>query len=107
RRPPPKDEHAASHPPLDSTAALPLLRYFRDAPGGGDRLHFGRVVRLGSIEAIRRRALHGAGAASLPLYQVKKALARRACRRIFPKVELLHDYFRLVFRSDDARRPVF
>lgn len=102
-----RDEHAPSHTLLDTTADLPLFRYFRDAPGGGDRLQFGRVVRLGSIEAIRRRALDGAGVAVLPLYQVKADLGARAFRRVFPKVELLHDYFRLVFRADDARRPVF
>lgn len=102
-----KEEQAASHTLLDASGDLPLFRYFRDAPGGGDRLHFQRIVRLGSIEAIRRRLLDGAGVAVLPHYLVRDDLAAKAVRRVFPKVELLHDWFRLVFRADDARRPVY
>lgn len=101
------DAHARAHTLLDISADLPLFRYFRDAPGGGDRLAFGRIVRLGSIEAIRKRVEEGAGVAVLPLYQVAGDLERRAFRKIFPKVVPLHDYFRLVFRADDARRPMF
>jgi LysR family transcriptional regulator, glycine cleavage system transcriptional activator len=102
-----KDEHAGQHALLDASGDLPLFRYFRDAPGGGDRLAFARIVRLGSIEAIRRRTLDGAGVAVLPRYLVERDLASKALRRVFPKVELLHDWFRLVFRADDARRPVY
>lgn len=107
KRPLTESAHAGDHTLLDASADLPLFRYFRDAPGGGDRLHFGRFVRLGSIEAIRARALTGAGVAVLPAYQVAGDLESRAFRRVFPKVALLHDYFRLVFRGDDARRPVY
>lgn len=106
-RPLTKDAHAAQHTLLDASADLPLFRYFRDAPGGGDRLHFGKIVRLGSIEAIRQRALEGAGVAVLPEYQIAGDLARRAFRRVFPKVAPLHDYFRLVFRADDVKRPIY
>lgn len=102
-----REEQAGAHALLDASADLPLFRYFRDAPGGGDRLRFGRVVRLGSIEAIRRRALDGAGVAVLPRYLVAGDLAARTLRRVLPQVELLHDWFRLVFRADDARRPVY
>ncbi len=28
-------------------------------------------------------------------------------RVLFPKVSLLEDHFRLVFRGDDARRPMY
>jgi len=99
--------HAAAHALLDESADLPLYRYFRDARGGPDRLAFGRVVQLGGIEAIRRRVAEGAGVAVLPAYLVAPDLKRRALRRLFPGVELLHDHFRLVFRADDARRPMF
>lgn len=106
-----RDEHAAQHTLLDASAELPLFRYWRDAPGGGDRLHFGRIVRLGSIEAIRARVLAGAGVAVLPLYQVAPDLAGRGGKppliRLFPKIQPLHDYFRLVFRADDPRRSVY
>ena len=102
-----KDEHAGKHTLFDASAELPLFRYFRDAAGGGDRLTFRRIVRLGSIEAIRARVLSGAGVAVLPLYQVGPDLAKKTLRKVFPKVTPLHDWFRLVFRADDARRPVY
>ena len=99
--------HAAGHTLLDASAELPLFRYWRDAPGGGDRLRFGRIVRLGSIEAIRQRVTAQAGVAVLPAYLVRRELATRSFRRLFPAVTPLHDYFRLVFRADDPRRPIY
>jgi LysR family transcriptional regulator, glycine cleavage system transcriptional activator len=102
-----KDAHAAAHTLLDESVDLPLFRYFRDASGGPDRLAFRRIVRLGGIAAIRQRVLAGAGVAVLPQYLVGPDLARRTLRKIFPKAPLLHDYFRLVFRADDARRAMF
>lgn len=101
------DEDAKSHTLLDASPDLPLFRYFRDAPGGGDRLTFARIVRLGSIEAIRQRALASAGVAVLPEYLVREDLRAKKLRRIFPKVTPISDYFRLVFRADDARRPIY
>jgi DNA-binding transcriptional LysR family regulator len=98
--------HAASHTLLDESADLPLFRYFHEARGGPERLAFRRVICLGGIEAIRRRVADGAGVAVLPEYLVTPDLKRRALRRIFPDVVLQHDHFRLVFRGDDARRPV-
>jgi DNA-binding transcriptional LysR family regulator len=100
-------EHASRHTLLDATAELPLFRYLRDAPGGGDRFHFGKVVKLGGIEAIRQRVEARAGVAVLPEYLVKGDLAKRRFRRILPSVALLDDWFRLVFRADDARRPIY
>jgi DNA-binding transcriptional LysR family regulator len=102
-----KSEHAAEHTLIDASADLPLFRYWRDAPGGGDRLRFARIVRMGSIEAIRARVLAGAGVAVLPRYLVERDLARGALRRVFSKVEPRSDWFRLVFRADDARRSVY
>ena len=102
-----REEHALAHTLLDAAADLPLFRYWRDAPGGGDRLRFARLVRLGSIEAIRLRVAAGAGVAVLPAYLVEREIATRKFRRIFPKVQALDDYFRLVFRADDPRRPFY
>lgn len=107
KKPLTRDEHAEAHTLLDENPGLPLFRYFREAPGGGDRLHFGRIVRLGSIETIRQRALQGAGVAVLPAYVVERDLATNALRRLFPAVTPLHDWFRLVFRADDPKRPVY
>jgi DNA-binding transcriptional LysR family regulator len=102
-----RDEHAAAHTLLDVSPDLPLFRYFRDAPDGGDRLHFGRIARLGSTDVIRRRALDCAGVAVLPAYLVAADLARGALTRVLPGVALLHDWFRLVFRGDDPKRAVY
>jgi DNA-binding transcriptional LysR family regulator len=51
--------------------------------------------------------LDGAGVAVLPHYQVADDLASRSLRRILPSVTPLHDWFRLVFRADDPKRPVY
>jgi DNA-binding transcriptional LysR family regulator len=106
-RPFSREEHAADHTLLDVGVGLPLFRYLRDAQGGGDRLHFRRIVRLGGIEAIRARVLAGVGVAVLPRYLVEKDLAARSMKRILPAIEPLHDWFRLIFRADDARRSVY
>jgi DNA-binding transcriptional LysR family regulator len=98
---------AGGHTLLDATADLPLFRYWRDAPGGGDVLAFGRIVRLGSIAAIRQRLLEGAGVGVVPRYLVRRDLAARRLRVVFPRVKPLHDWFRLVFRADDPRRAVY
>jgi DNA-binding transcriptional LysR family regulator len=100
-------EDAALHTLVDSTGEMPLYRYFRDAPGGGDSLRFRRGLWLGSIAAIRDEVLAGVGVAVLPEYLVKRDLASGKLQRVLPKVPLLHDYFRLVFRATDPRRAVF
>ncbi len=102
-----KPEHAEKHTLLDISGDLPLFRYWKDAPGGGDRLRFPRVAWFGGIEAIRVRVAAGAGVAVLPEYAIRKDLKSGAFRKIFPSVKPLHDYFRLVFRGDDPRRSVF
>src|SRR5262245_27395576 len=38
KKPLSRDDHAANHTLLDTSAELPLFRYWRDAPGGGERL---------------------------------------------------------------------
>lgn len=100
-------EHALKHTLIDIDPSLPLFRYFRDAPGGGNRLRFGAVLRLGTIEAIRARAVAGAGVAVLPEYLVRDDLAKKRLVRVFPRVALLPDWFRLVFRADDPRRSLY
>lgn len=101
--------HALSHTLIDIDADLPLLRYWRDAASRklGDNLRFARTERVGAIEAIRQRVLRGAGVAVLPEYLVRKDLAARRLKRVFPSVHANHDYFRLVFRRDDPGRAVY
>jgi LysR family glycine cleavage system transcriptional activator len=100
-------EHAARHTLLDISNDLPLFKYWKDAPQGGDRLHFGRVVRVGSIAAIRLRMLAGAGVAVLPEFLIRGELKSGRLRAIMPGIKPMHDYFRLVFRTDDPRRSLF
>lgn len=99
-----KAEDARAHTLLDISAEAPLFRYVRDA---GADLRFGGVNRLGTIAAIRARALAGAGVAVLPLYFVKDDLARNKLVRLLPKTTPHHDFFRLIFRADDPRRVVY
>ena len=107
RTPLKKDEDAANHVLVDVGGELPLFRYWRDAPGGGDRLKFSRLLKIGTGEAARRCILEGAGVGVLPRYMVEHDLAAHRLKVLFPKVPPLFDYFRLVFRSDDPRRSVF
>jgi DNA-binding transcriptional LysR family regulator len=107
RQPLARAEHAAEHTLLDVDANMNLFRYWRESPDGGDRLRFKRVVRLGTIEAIRRRVAAGAGVAVLPEYLVRPDLKAGRMKVLLPSVEPLHDYFRLVFRTDDPRRSIY
>lgn len=102
-----KPEDTEKHTLLDTDSSLPLFRYFRDAADSGDQLRFRHVVQLGTIEAIRRRVLARAGVAVMPHYLVAPDIAAKRLTRIFPKVTLLSDWFRLVFRTDDPRRGVY
>lgn len=98
---------APSHTLVDVDRSLSLFRYWRDAPGGSDSMEFGHLRSMGTIEAIRSVVLSGDGIAVLPRYLIRDDLAEDRLRGIFPQVEPLHDWFRLVFRRNDARVPLF
>jgi DNA-binding transcriptional LysR family regulator len=102
-----RPEHAAAHTLIDSHADLSLFAYLREAYGDRDRLQFGRVLRVGTIDAIRACVLRGMGVAVLPRYFVQRDLARKTLVPILPSIRLKHDHFRLIFRRDDARRSLF
>lgn len=101
-----KAEDAPKHTLVDISDELPLFGYWRDAPKG-QPLAFGKLARFGTIEAIRQRIVAGAGVGVVPKYLVQPDLDAKRLRILFPKVQPMHDYFRLVIRADDARRPVF
>ena len=91
---------AAGHTLLDERAALPLFRYWRDSAGGGDRLDFGRFVYLGTTAAIRAGVLSGDGIAVLRVSRRRRSRGG-PLPPILPRVRPLHDFFRLIFRTDD------
>jgi LysR family glycine cleavage system transcriptional activator len=106
-RPFTRPSHASQHTLLDAAADLPLFRYWRDAPGGGDRLRFAAVRRIGTIAAIEALVRQGRGVAVLPRYLVAPALRRGVLRVILPSVKPVPDAFRLVFREGDPREALF
>ena len=90
---------------------------FTDPTLDAARLHQEDYMLVGSPKLLEERPLthasHAAGhtlidiSPELPLYQVKPELDHRRLQLVFPEVRPLFDHFRLVFRSDDARRPLF
>jgi DNA-binding transcriptional LysR family regulator len=102
-----RPEHAAAHTLIDSHADLSLFAYLRDGAGDRARFQFGRVLRVGTIDAIRACVLRGMGVAVLPLYFVQRDLARKRLVPLLPSIRLPHDHFRLIFRRDDTRRSLF
>jgi LysR family transcriptional regulator, glycine cleavage system transcriptional activator len=102
-----RPEHAHRHTLIDTTAELSLFRYFRDAPGAGDRLDFSKILRMGTIAALAELVLRGDGVAVIPAYLIARELKSRRLVRLFPHVKLLSDHFRLIFRTDDTRRTIY
>ncbi len=98
---------AKRHTLIDAADELPLFRYYRDAPGGPDSLQFARLVRMGTIAAIRALVLQGDGVAVLPRYLIEADLESGRLQRVLPNVTPLSDWFRLFFRADDPRRAFY
>lgn len=102
-RPCKRPEHAAQHVLLDTHDDLPLFRYFRDARPAEENWQFRSTHYLGTISAIRARALEGVGVAVLPRYFVRKDLTRRRLLQLFPRTRLPSDWFRLVWQTGHRR----
>jgi LysR family glycine cleavage system transcriptional activator len=92
-------DHAESHTLLDLHPDLPLFRYLLDARPPGEQWNFRAIEYLGTIGAVRLRALEGAGVAILPRYFVQRDLADGALRALLPGARLHSDHFRLIWRS--------
>jgi LysR family transcriptional regulator, glycine cleavage system transcriptional activator len=101
-----KPEDSSKHTLVEIDDNLSLFQYWRDSPKGTP-LSFAKLTRWGTIEAIRQRVLAGAGVGVVPKYLVQGDLEAKRLRIVLPKVVAQHDYFRLVIRTDDARRSVF
>ena len=63
---------------------------------------FSKVLRLGTIGAIRHVVLEGAGVAVLPEYLVRGDLEKKRLVRLFPRSPLTRDWFRLIWRDRHA-----
>lgn len=98
---------ASQHVLVDIDRSLPLFRYWRDAPGGTDSLEFLQLRQMGTIQAIRAVVLAGEGVAVLPAYLIEPDLRAGRLDVLLGDVEPLHDWFRLLFRTADARVPLF
>ncbi len=97
---------APRHSLIDTEEGLPLYRYFHDADGA-PALRFARVLKMGTIAAIRALCLRGEGLAVLPAYFVAEDLRRGTLRRVLPRVALPSDWFWLVCRADDPKRALY
>jgi len=97
-------EHAPDHVLLDAHPDLPLFRYLLDALPGGEPWAFARSEQLGTIAAIRHRALQGAGVAVLPKYFVELDLAAGTLVTLLPEVKLASDAFRLIWAKDHPQQ---
>lgn len=100
-------EDAAEHHLLDAHADLPLFRYWQEAQAQHAPVRFAKVIRLGTIAAIRALVLAGEGVAVLPHYLIGPDLESGELVRVFSDAPTHEDYFRLLFRSDDPRRRLF
>jgi DNA-binding transcriptional LysR family regulator len=103
RHPCKRPEHAAQHVLLDTHDDLPLFRYFRDARPADENWQFRSTHYLGTISALRARALEGVGVAVLPHYFVRNDLAQRRLLQLFPRTRLPSDWFRLVWQARHRR----
>jgi LysR family transcriptional regulator, glycine cleavage system transcriptional activator len=94
---------APAHTLIDCLPDLPLFRYFLDARPPGEPWSFGAIRYLGTIAAVKYRALEGAGVAVLPRYFAAPELKAKLLREPLPKTKLLDDHFRLIWRQGHPR----
>ncbi len=107
RRPLTRPEEAAGHVLLDIDGGLPLFRYFSEAEGAPALPRFAGHRWLGLGAAVKAMVLAGEGVAVLPEYMIAAELRLRRLRRLFPRVVLRADFFRLVHRADDPRAELY
>ncbi len=96
---------ASAHTLLDISHELPLFHYFLDARPRDEKWSFTRVHHLGTISAVRQRALEGAGVAVLPKYFIREALRDGSLKPLLRTTQTLSDYFRLLWHKDHPRQP--
>ena len=67
----------------------------------------GKTTTTVNLAAVKAMVLAGEGVAVLPEYMIAAELRLRRLRRLFPRVVLRADYFRLVYRGDDPRAEIY
>jgi LysR family glycine cleavage system transcriptional activator len=84
---------------LDLRRDLPLFRRLGD--GASPRHHptFTMFEYLGTMAAVRLRALEGAGIAVLPRYLIAGDLERGTLRQLLPEAKLKCEHVRLIWRA--------
>ena len=80
--------------PIFPFSVTSSMRALRESPGSSSSTEY-----LGTIGAVRYRALEGAGVAVLPRYFVERELEAGALSELFSKTDLQHDFFRLIWRA--------
>ncbi|MEZ4264940.1 MAG: LysR family transcriptional regulator [Myxococcota bacterium] len=102
RQPLSAPDDASAHRLLDIHGDLPLFRYFLDARPRDESWVFRDTEFLGTIGAVRHRALESAGVAVLPRYFVAPDLDSGRLCHLLPDFEPVIDAFRLVWRRGHA-----
>jgi DNA-binding transcriptional LysR family regulator len=101
-----RPEDAAGATLVDVSRDLPLFRYFVDALPNQNPWQFARVEFMGGIANIKRRLFdRDDRVAVLPRYFVRADLASGKLSRLFPRVPLRADAFRLIWRTGHPRTP--
>ena len=100
-------EDAKAHVLIDVEQSQPLYRYFREAESAPASLRFRHALIMGTAAAVRALVHAGEGVAVLPHYLVKSDLDNGSLVPLFPEVEMRCDYFRLMYRSDDPKMPLY
>lgn len=90
---------AALHTLLDVDETLPLARYLMSATPA---LKFAHARFCGAGAAVLARTLAGDGVAVLPTYMIATHLRSRRLLALLPRIRLLSDSFRLVYRQSSA-----
>ena len=100
-------DQAHNHVVIDTEPSLPLFHYLSEVDERIEAGSFAGYRQMGTISAIHACVLAGDGVAVLPKYLIYRDIEDGLLVPIFPEVQLSHDWFRLIYRSDDPRSGLF
>jgi DNA-binding transcriptional LysR family regulator len=102
-----RPEDAAQHVIVDTETSLPLFHYLAEVDGRIEAGAFKDFRQMGTIAAIHQCVVAGEGVAVLPRYLINEDLERGTLVPLLADVELQHDWFRFLYRTDDPRTGLF